>query len=100
MRFDFQSLKLFVAVCEHGSIARVAEAENIAPSALSKRISHLEDMDDSTPRVIHVEQRDARLSGITLQSRDHASPLGICHGRQIVRGAGNVVVGRAEDTLG
>ena len=43
MRFDLQSLKLFVAVCEHGSIARAAEAENIAPSALSKRMSHLED---------------------------------------------------------
>ncbi|HEY2021888.1 LysR family transcriptional regulator [Paraburkholderia sp.] len=44
MRFDLQSLKLFVAVCEHGSIARAAEAENIAPSALSKRMSQLEDM--------------------------------------------------------
>jgi DNA-binding transcriptional LysR family regulator len=43
MRFDLQSLKLFIAVCEHGSIARAAEAENIAPSALSKRMSHLED---------------------------------------------------------
>ncbi|MDQ0623365.1 LysR family transcriptional regulator [Paraburkholderia graminis] len=43
MRLDLQSLKLFVAVCERGSIARAAEAENIAPSALSKRMSHLED---------------------------------------------------------
>ena len=44
MRLDLQSLKLFVAVCEHGSIARAAEAENIAPSALSKRMSHLEEL--------------------------------------------------------
>ncbi len=44
MRFDLLSLKLFVAVCEHRSISRAAEAENIAASALSKRISHLEDM--------------------------------------------------------
>jgi DNA-binding transcriptional LysR family regulator len=43
MRFDLQSLKLFVAVCEHGSITHAAEAENIAPSAVSKRISQLED---------------------------------------------------------
>ncbi|BCQ29413.1 LysR family transcriptional regulator (plasmid) [Caballeronia sp. NK8] len=44
MRFDLQSLKLFIAVCEHGSIARAAEFENIAPSALSKRMSQLEDL--------------------------------------------------------
>ncbi|MDR5758906.1 LysR family transcriptional regulator [Caballeronia sp. LZ035] len=44
MRFDLQSLKLFVAVCEHGSIARAAEFENIAASALSKRMSQLEDI--------------------------------------------------------
>lgn len=44
MRFDLLSLKLFVAVCEHRNISRAAEAENIAASALSKRISHLEEM--------------------------------------------------------
>jgi len=44
MRFDLLSLKLFVAVCEHRSISHAAEAENISPSALSKRISHLEDI--------------------------------------------------------
>ncbi|ACL57232.1 LysR family transcriptional regulator [Methylobacterium nodulans] len=43
MRFDLLSLKLFVAVCEHKNISRAAETENIAPSAISKRISLLED---------------------------------------------------------
>jgi DNA-binding transcriptional LysR family regulator len=42
MRFDLLSLRLFVAVCEHRNIARAADAEHIAPSALSKRISQLE----------------------------------------------------------
>jgi DNA-binding transcriptional LysR family regulator len=44
MRFDLLSLKLFVAVCEHRNISRAAEAGNIAPSAISKRISQMEDM--------------------------------------------------------
>jgi DNA-binding transcriptional LysR family regulator len=41
---DPQSLRLFVAVCECGTIARAAEREFIAPSALSKRLADLEDM--------------------------------------------------------
>ncbi|HTW26538.1 MAG TPA: LysR family transcriptional regulator [Acetobacteraceae bacterium] len=42
MRFDLLSLKLFASVCEEQSIARAAEREHIAPSAVSKRISDLE----------------------------------------------------------
>jgi DNA-binding transcriptional LysR family regulator len=44
MRFDLLSLKLFVAVCEHSSIARAAETNHIAASAVSKRMSDLEGM--------------------------------------------------------
>jgi len=44
MRFDLLSLKLFVSVCEHESIARAADAEHIAASAVSKRISDIEKM--------------------------------------------------------
>lgn len=40
---DPQSLRLFIAVCECGTIARAAEREFIAPSALSKRIADLEE---------------------------------------------------------
>lgn len=42
MRYDLYSLKLFTKVAGLGSIARAAEAENIAASAISKRISDLE----------------------------------------------------------
>nr|WP_089167579.1 LysR family transcriptional regulator [Azotobacter chroococcum] len=39
---DPVSLRLFVAVCEEGAIARASEREFIAPSALSKRIADIE----------------------------------------------------------
>lgn len=42
MRFDLLSLQLFVAVCEEQSIAKAADREHIAASAVSKRISDLE----------------------------------------------------------
>lgn len=42
MRLDLFSLQLFLAVCEEQSIARAADRENIAASAVSKRISDLE----------------------------------------------------------
>jgi DNA-binding transcriptional LysR family regulator len=40
--FDPVSLRLFVAVCDERNIARAAEREAIAPSAVSKRISAME----------------------------------------------------------
>ena len=40
---DPVSLRLFVAVCEEGHIARAAEREAIVPSAVSKRLGALED---------------------------------------------------------
>ncbi|MGO4303617.1 LysR family transcriptional regulator [Cupriavidus sp. RAF12] len=43
MKIDPLSLKLFLAVSELGTIAAAAEREHIAASALSKRISDLED---------------------------------------------------------
>lgn len=42
MHFDLVSLRLFAVVCEQQSIARAAEREHIAASAVSKRISDLE----------------------------------------------------------
>jgi DNA-binding transcriptional LysR family regulator len=41
-RVDFTTLKLFIAVAEERSMAKAAERENIATSAVSKRISDLE----------------------------------------------------------
>src|SRR5207248_9120904 len=42
-RFDFTSLDLFVAVCENGSIWKAAESKNLRASAISKRITQLEE---------------------------------------------------------
>ncbi|VVN88420.1 HTH-type transcriptional regulator ArgP [Pseudomonas fluorescens] len=39
---DPVSLRLFIAVCEEGTIAKASEREFIAPSAVSKRIADLE----------------------------------------------------------
>ncbi|WP_061934768.1 LysR family transcriptional regulator [Aureimonas sp. AU22] len=41
-RVDPYSLRLFLTVAQEGSIARAAEREHIAPSALSRRIADLE----------------------------------------------------------
>lgn len=41
-KLDLTSLRLFVAVCQEHSIARAAEREFIAPSAVSRRIADLE----------------------------------------------------------
>lgn len=42
MRFDLTTLRLFVAVIDHGSITKAAEQEHIVASAVSKRLSDLE----------------------------------------------------------
>lgn len=41
-KLDLTSLRLFVAVCQERNIARAAEREFIAPSAVSRRIAELE----------------------------------------------------------
>lgn len=43
VRFDLRDLELFVAVAEAGSIARAADRAHTVASAISKRISDLED---------------------------------------------------------
>ncbi|HKE93085.1 MAG TPA: LysR family transcriptional regulator [Povalibacter sp.] len=43
MRFDLRDLELFVAVAETGSIARAADRSHTVASAVSKRISDLEE---------------------------------------------------------
>ncbi len=40
---DLKSLRLFVAVCDHGNIKAAAAQEHIEPSAISKRLAQLED---------------------------------------------------------
>lgn len=43
-KLDLTSLRYFVAVCQEHSIARAAEREFIAPSAISRRIADLESL--------------------------------------------------------
>lgn len=43
-RVDLTSLRLFVAICEEGSLTKAAVREGIAASAVSKRLSDLEDI--------------------------------------------------------
>ena len=43
MKFDLRDLELFVAVADAGSIARAAERSHTVASAVSKRISDLEE---------------------------------------------------------
>lgn len=43
-RVDLTSLRLFIAICEEGSLTKAALREGIAASAVSKRLSDLEDI--------------------------------------------------------
>jgi DNA-binding transcriptional LysR family regulator len=65
MRFDFKDLELFVAVAEAGSIARAAERCHTVASAVSKRLSDLEDCFGTA-----LLTRGAR--GVELTSAGHA----------------------------
>jgi DNA-binding transcriptional LysR family regulator len=64
LKFDLRDLELFVAVADSGSIARAAERAHTVPSAISKRLSDMEDL-LGTPLIA----RGAR--GITLTPAGH-----------------------------
>lgn len=53
MRHDLQTLKAFIAIADEGSIARAAERENTAASALSKRLAELERVYDTDLVIRH-----------------------------------------------
>lgn len=59
-RIDLTSLRLFVAVCQERNIARAAERECIAPSAVSRRIAEIE-----TIIGLPVIQRESRGISVT-----------------------------------
>jgi len=65
LRFDLRDLELFVAVADAGSIARAAERSHTVPSAVSKRISDLEERFGSTLML-----RSAK--GVELTAAGHA----------------------------
>lgn len=70
MRFDLLSLKLFVSVCEQRSISRTADLEHIAASAVSKRISDLE-QSVKTP-LFHRSQRGLEMTSAAHTLLNHA----------------------------
>ena len=75
MRFDFRDLEQFIAVAETGSIARAAERCHTVASAVSKRLSDLEDS-FGTPLLVRGPK------GIELTSAGHtflARARGILH---------------------
>jgi len=65
VRFDLRDLELFVAVAEAGSIARAADRSHTVASAVSKRISDLEE-NFGTPLIV----RGAK--GVELTTAGHA----------------------------
>lgn len=65
-RIDFLTLRLFVAIIEEGSIARAAERENIAASAVSKRITDLEQSLQSELLVRHRQGIEPTAAGQAL----------------------------------
>lgn len=73
-RLDLTSLRLFVAVCQESSIARAAEREFIAPSAVSRRVAELESL-VGLPLI----QRHAR--GVTVTP---AGQMVLRHARQVI----------------
>lgn len=64
--FDFFSLSVFISVAEERSLARAAEKNHIAISAVSKRIADLEDSLKVTLLRRHSKGVDLTPSGLTL----------------------------------
>jgi DNA-binding transcriptional LysR family regulator len=75
-QIDQVTLRLFIAVCEEGTIARAAEREFIAPSAVSKRLTDLEALVDVA--LLSRSQRGVRATA--------AGEALLRHARLIMRG--------------
>lgn len=76
-RLDLTSLQLFVAVCETGSIGRAAEREDMAASAVSKRLSDLEAILDTPLLYRHARGVDLTPAGETLLHHARAMFFGL-----------------------
>ncbi|MDB5776503.1 MAG: LysR family transcriptional regulator [Herbaspirillum sp.] len=72
-KIDLTSLRLFVAVCQERNIARAAEREFIAPSAISRRIAELEAI-IGLP-VIHRESRGISVTPVGETVLRHAQAV-------------------------
>jgi DNA-binding transcriptional LysR family regulator len=74
-RIDIVTLKLFIAVIEESSIAKAAEREHLAPSAVSKRLADLE-------LAMRAPLLERHRRGVTLTSAGEAL---LRHSRRILR---------------
>jgi DNA-binding transcriptional LysR family regulator len=72
-KIDLTSLRLFVAVCQERNIARAAEREFIAPSAVSRRIAEIETI-IGLP-VIHRESRGISITPVGETVLRHAQAV-------------------------
>jgi DNA-binding transcriptional LysR family regulator len=72
-RIDLTTLRLFVAVCQEKNIARAAERESIAPSAVSRRITEIEHS-IGLP-VIHRESRGISVTPVGETVLRHAQDI-------------------------
>ncbi|VCU68333.1 HTH-type transcriptional regulator GltC [Pigmentiphaga humi] len=72
-KLDLTSLRLFVAVCQERNIARAAEREAIAPSAVSRRIAEIEHVIGQP--VIHRESRGISVTPIGEAVLRHAQEV-------------------------
>lgn len=73
MHYDLYSLSLFLAVASLGSIAKAAEVQNIAASAVSRRISELEET-VGTP-LFYRKQRGVELTPAGQELRRYARSI-------------------------
>ncbi|WP_336492279.1 LysR substrate-binding domain-containing protein [Methylobacterium nigriterrae] len=89
-RPDLKTLQLFIAVCEDGTLTGAARRENIAQSALSKRLVELE-------RTLGVELLHRRATGMAV------TPAGetlLHHARRMLTNADNMSTELAEHAKG
>ena len=78
-QIDQISLRLFIAVCEEGTIARAAEREFIAPSAVSKRLADLETLVETA--LLSRSQRGVRPTAAGEALLKHARLIMLDHER-------------------
>lgn len=71
MKYDIQTLKVFLAVAREGSIARAAAKEHTVASAVSKRISDLENSIGAT--LLYRHRRGVKLTLAGSELLQHAS---------------------------
>ena len=73
MRYDLTSLEIFVAVAEEANLTRAAERQHLAVSAISKRISELEEI-SGAPLLIR-QPRGVSLTPAGLSLLHHARQM-------------------------